>query len=205
MHFACSRHLYTCSPKCVRLWEVLLYWGTHRKTTSREEYLQTFRPTGNVESRIQTGVILVHSLLLNEFTGRVVNKNVYLIFFFFRTRLTQDAVIKVFGISFKDYCESLIKSTMASNASKVCTPAVLLTSIIVGNWLWQSGLCCFAISSLYEVDLEGRMSMLLSCCACFAFFGKTFYSWARRIGEWHVGNWLVIANFPSQDEESRCQ
>lgn len=37
----------------------------------------------------------------------------------FRTRLTQDAVIKVFGISFKDYCESLIKNTMANNASKV--------------------------------------------------------------------------------------
>lgn len=35
-----------------------------------------------------------------------------------KTRLTQDAVIKVFRISFKDYCESLIKSTMASNASK---------------------------------------------------------------------------------------
>jgi len=35
-----------------------------------------------------------------------------------KTILTQDAVIKVFGISFKDYCESLIKSTMASNASK---------------------------------------------------------------------------------------
>ena len=37
----------------------------------------------------------------------------------FRTRLDQDAVIKVFGISFKDYCESLIKNAMASNASKV--------------------------------------------------------------------------------------
>ncbi|XP_058946514.1 PRELI domain containing protein 3B [Pocillopora verrucosa] len=35
-----------------------------------------------------------------------------------KTRLTQDAVIKVFGVSFKDYCESLIKNTMASNASK---------------------------------------------------------------------------------------
>lgn len=35
-----------------------------------------------------------------------------------RTRLTQDAIIKVFGISFKDYFEGLIKSTMASNASK---------------------------------------------------------------------------------------
>lgn len=39
--------------------------------------------------------------------------------YFFRTKLTQDAVIKVFGISFKDYLEGLIKSTMASNASKV--------------------------------------------------------------------------------------
>lgn len=38
---------------------------------------------------------------------------------FSRTRLTQDAVIKVFRISFKDYCESLIRSTMANNASKV--------------------------------------------------------------------------------------
>ncbi|XP_067053549.1 PRELI domain containing protein 3B-like [Acropora muricata] len=35
-----------------------------------------------------------------------------------KTKLTQDAVIKVFGISFKDYLEGLIKSTMASNASK---------------------------------------------------------------------------------------
>lgn len=37
----------------------------------------------------------------------------------FRTRLDQDTVIKVFGISFKDYCESLIKNTMVNNASKV--------------------------------------------------------------------------------------
>jgi len=55
----------------------------------------------------------------------------YVKFYFFRTKLTQDAVIKVFGISFKDYLEGLIKSTMASNASKVLpfTPLVALMLI----------------------------------------------------------------------------
>lgn len=43
-----------------------------------------------------------------------------------RTNLQQEAVIKVFGISFGDHCENLIKTTMANNAGKVG---------ILGNYL----------------------------------------------------------------------
>ncbi|EDO26955.1 predicted protein, partial [Nematostella vectensis] len=35
-----------------------------------------------------------------------------------RTQQTHDATIKVFGLSFKDYCENMIKTTMAANAGK---------------------------------------------------------------------------------------
>ncbi|KAK3707971.1 hypothetical protein QZH41_010729 [Actinostola sp. cb2023] len=34
------------------------------------------------------------------------------------TNLQQEAVIKVFGISFGEHCENLIKTTMANNAGK---------------------------------------------------------------------------------------
>lgn len=46
-------------------------------------------------------------------------RHVNLVLLVYRTNLQQEAVIKVFGISFGDHCENLIKSTMAANAGKV--------------------------------------------------------------------------------------
>ena len=62
---------------------------------------------------------LWYKLYLKKNYGSNDNSMTLFTIFFSRTRLTQDAVIKVFRISFKDYCESLIRSTMANNASKV--------------------------------------------------------------------------------------
>ena len=89
----------------------------------------------------------------------------------FRTRLDQDTVIKVFGISFKDYCESLIKNTMVNNASKVRSNFLFIRIILI---IYSTTFPCFSSTRIW--NRTGQYLPLITLKSWHVFHCELHYS-----------------------------